>query len=63
MDKLGKIFHMNFLIYEHCFISIRILKLLDNYISVGQARYATSVVTKYLDTDTIRKIKSFIRLP
>ena len=28
----------------------------DHYIYVDQARYATSIVDKYLDTDRIKKI-------
>ena len=27
----------------------------DNYIYVDQARYATSIFAKYLDTDTVKK--------
>ena len=43
---LGKIFHVNFLGYAHWFMSIRIYQLNDNFISVDQARYATSIVAK-----------------
>ena len=39
--------------YAHWFMSIRIFQLKDHSISVDQAIYATSVVTKYLDTDTV----------
>ena len=48
VDTLGKIFHVNFLGYAHWFMSIRISKLKDHYISVDQDRYATSIVAKYL---------------
>ena len=57
MYTLGNIFHVNFLGCSHCFISIRILQLKDHSISVDQARYATSVVVKYLDTSKIKKLK------
>ena len=50
-----KIFHTNLLGYSHWFMSIRISQLKEHYISVDQDRYATSVVAKYLDTDTIRE--------
>ena len=50
---------MNFLGYAHWSMSIIILQLNDNSISVDQARYTTSVVAKYLDTDTVKKSKKF----
>ena len=31
----------------------------DNSISIVQARYATSIVAKYLDTDTVKAITRF----
>ena len=54
VDNLGKIFHVNFLGYAHWFMSIRISQLKDHSISVDQARYATSIVAKYLDTVTVK---------
>ena len=33
----------------------------DHYISVYQARYATSVVAKYLDTTTVNTSKTFYK--
>ena len=45
---------MNFLGYAHWFMSIRISQLKDHSISVDQARYATSIVAKYLDTATFK---------
>ena len=54
MDTLEKIFHMNFLGYAYCFMSIIIVQLKDYSISVDQARYYTSVVEKDLDTTTIK---------
>ena len=35
-------------------MSIRIYQMRDHSISVDQARYATSIVAKYLDTATIK---------
>ena len=60
-DTLGKRFHVNFLGYAHWFMSIIIFQLKDNYISVDQARYATSVVAKYLDTATVKVRKTFYK--
>ena len=54
MDTLGKIFHVNFLGYAHWFMSIIISQMKDHYISVDKARYATSIVAKYLDTATVK---------
>ena len=46
VDTLGKIFHVHFLGYAHWFTSIRISQMKDHYISMDQARYATSIVAK-----------------
>ena len=51
-NTLGKIFHVNFLVYAHWFIYIMISQLKHHSISVDYARYATSD----------DKIQSFIRL-
>ena len=59
VDTLVKIFHANFLGYAHWFISIRISQLKDHSISVDQARYATSIVAKYLDTATVKVCNKF----
>ena len=40
-------------------MSIRISPLKDHSISVGQARYATSIVAKYLDTAAVKLSKTF----
>ena len=48
---------MNFLGYAHWFMSIRISQLKDHSISVDQDIYATSIVTKYLDTATVKLSK------
>ena len=50
---------MNFLGFAHWFMSIRIPQLKDHSISVDQARYATSIVAKYLDTATVRVSNKF----
>ena len=61
VDTLGMIFHVNFLGYAHCFMSIRIYQLKDHYIYVDQARYATSIVEKYLDTATVKVSTNFYK--
>ena len=62
VDTLGKKFHVNLLGYAHSFISIRSFQLKDNSISVDQARYATYIVAKYLDTATVKvSTECFIR--
>ena len=63
VDTLGKISHVKFLGYAHWFMSIRISKTKEYFISVDQARYDTSVVAKYLETTTIKEDPKFIRLP
>ena len=40
---------------------IRISQLKDHSISVDQARYATSIVAKYLDTATVKVSKTFYK--
>ena len=47
-------FHVNFLGYEHWFMSIRIAYMKDHYISLDRSKYANSVVADYLDTDTVK---------
>ena len=54
MDTLENIFHVNFLGYSHWFMSIRISQMKDPSISVDQARYATSIVVKYLDAAIVK---------
>ena len=61
VDTLGKRFHVNFLGFAHWFISIRISQLKDHSISVEQARYATSIVAKYLDTATVKVSNKFYK--
>ena len=61
MDTLGKRFHVNFLGYSHWFMSIRISQMKDHSIYVYYARYATSIVAKYLDTATVNVSKKFYK--
>ena len=61
VDTLGKRFHVNFLGYAHWFMSIRIYQLKDNSIYVDQARYATSIVAKYLETATVKVSNKFYK--
>ena len=42
-------------------MSIRISQIKDHFISVGQARYATSIVTKSLDTVTVKVSTKFYK--
>ena len=60
VDTLGKRFHVNFLGYAHWFMSIRIYQFKDHSISVDQARYATSIVEKYLDPATVKVSTQFL---
>ena len=59
VDTLGMRFHVKFLGFAHWFMSIRISQLKEHSISVDQARYATSIVAKYLDTDTVKVCNKF----
>ena len=61
VETLGKRFHVNFLGFAHWFMSIRISQLKDNSISVDQARYATSIVAKYLDTAIVKVSNKFYK--
>ena len=42
-------------------MSIIISQLKDHSISIDQARYATSIVAKYLDTDTVKVRNKFYK--
>ena len=59
VDTLGNIFQVNFLGYAHWFVSIRNFQMKDHSITVDQARYATSIVAKYLDTTTVKASTNF----
>ena len=56
---IGNILHMNFLVYVHCFMSIKISNMTDHSIPVYQAIYATSVVGKYLDPAKVKTSTDF----
>ena len=59
VDDQGKILHLEFLGYEYWFVSIRISHMKDHSISIDKAIYATSIVAKYLDTDTVKTSTKF----
>ena len=61
VDTLGKRLHVNFLRYEHWFMSIRISQLKDRSIYVDQDKYDTSIVVKYLDTATVKVSKKLYK--
>ena len=42
-------------------MSIRISQVKDHSVSVDQARYAISIVAKYLDSDTVKVSNKFYR--
>ena len=57
----GKRFHVNFLGYAHWLMSIIISQINNHSISVDHARYATSIVVKYLDTATVKASTKFYK--
>ena len=59
---LGKRSHVNFLGFAHWFMSIRASQLKYHSISVDQARYATFIIAKYLDTATVKVSKKFYKI-
>ena len=61
VGSLGKRFHVNFLGYAHWFMSIKVSQLKDHSISVDQARYATSIVAKYLETAIVQESTKFYK--
>ena len=60
VDTLGKRLHVKFLGYENWFMSIRVSQMKDHSISMDQARYATSIVEKYLYTATVQASTNFL---
>ena len=58
MDTLGKIFHVNFLVYSRWFMYIRISQMKYRYISVYQVIYDTSIVAKNNYTVTVKTSKN-----
>ena len=61
VETLGEIFHVNFLVFAHWLRSISIPQPKNHSISVYHARYATSVVDKYLDNFTVKKSTKFYK--
>ena len=61
MGAIGNRFHVKFLGYSHWFMSIRIYQMKEHYIPVDQARYATSIVVKYLDTAIVNSSAKFYK--
>ena len=61
MGTLGQILNVNFLGYAHWFMSLIISQMKGHSISVDQARYATSVVDKYLDNTTFKTSKGYYK--
>ena len=61
VDTSGKRFHVSFLGFAHWFMPIRISQMKDRSISVDQARYATSIIKKYLDTATVKVSNKFYK--
>ena len=58
---LGQILHVKSLVFAHSFMSIGISQLKFHSISVDQARYAISIVAKYIDTATVKKYKVLLK--
>ena len=61
VDTLGKRFHLNFFGYAYWFMSIRISLMKDHSIFIYQARYATSIVAKYLDNAIVKASTEFYK--
>ena len=61
VDTLGNRFNVNFLGYAHWFMSIKFFQMKDNSISGDQARYATYIVAKYLDTASVKASTKFYK--
>ena len=61
VDTLGKRFYVKFLGYVHWFMPVIIYQLKYHYISVYQARYAISIVEKYLNTATVKVSTKFYK--
>ena len=59
VDTLVKRSHVKLLGYAHWFMSIIISQMKYHSISVGQDRYATSIVEKYLYTATVKASTKF----
>ena len=56
VDALEKRLHVNFWVYEHWFMSIRIFQMKNHTIYIDLTRYANFIAAKYLDTFTFKTI-------
>ena len=61
VDTLRKILQVTFLRFSHWFMSIRISHMKYHYISVDEARYATTIVANPCILTQLRQIQSFTR--
>ena len=61
VDDLGKIAHAKLLGYVHWFMSIIISQMRYHFIYLYQARYANSIVSKYLYTATVNTSIKFYK--
>ena len=61
VDTLGKRSRVKFLGCTNWFISIIISQMKDHSISIDQARYATYIVAKHLDTATVKTSTIFYK--
>ena len=61
VETLRNILIVKFLGYVHWFMSIRISHMMYHSISVDQARCSTSIVTKYMDTATVKTSTNFYK--
>ena len=61
MHNPGRILRVKFLLYAHWFMSISISQMKYHSILVDKARYATSILAKYLDTSTVKTSTKFYK--
>ena len=61
VDTLGNIFCVKFFGCAHWLMSSKIYHMKDHAMSADQAIYATSIVTKYFDTATVKASKKFYK--
>ena len=61
VDTPGERFHTSSLGYAHWFMSIRFYQMKENFISLYQDRYDTSIVAKYLDNATFKTSTNFYK--
>ena len=63
VDNLGKMSHVELLVYAHWFVSIKTSQIRDHSISVNQDIYAASIVVKYFNTATVKVSTKFYKTP